>query len=423
MINSFFNFTLTFMEVSGVLLLWSRFIDNKKGNIIRYIFLAFAISILNNIWVYSGIKYLFVINYSVIILLINISFRKRLENTIIEFFVIMVITMLLQLSLLVVINVLSDSLHLIYFSSMEIKGFVINILLLLSISIIRKFIKYDKVIQGSINMQLVYFYLISLVIYVLIIKCVWEADYRIIVDNIVVFIGILAIYMIVNFKFLKALITLIEEKKNLEAFNRYSKLSIDLFNDVKSKQHDFKNHLSTIYGIVQVSSEKDCRSKIKEYIEGLNNSFSNDQNVISLENKVLAGIIFSKIQRSEEMNIDFTYSINSDTNLMPVKDYELAEILFNLLDNAFEAVHKLEKNRWVKLIIDKEKENSIIHIKNSGATLKNTNINEIFKKGFSTKGSQRGFGLYNIKSIVDKYGGSIEITTQNDSTEFILLFH
>ncbi|MNI67684.1 Sensor protein CitS [compost metagenome] len=123
------------------------------------------------------------------------------------------------------------------------------------------------------------------------------------------------------------------------------------------------------------------------------------------------------------MDIKFKYSINSDTNLMPVKDYELAEILFNLLDNAFDAVSMHDSIRRVELVIDKEKENSIIHVKNSGATLKNTNVNEIFKKGFSTKGSQRGFGLYNIKSIVDKYGGSIEITTHNYITEFRLVFH
>lgn len=200
-------------------------------------------------------------------------------------------------------------------------------------------------------------------------------------------------------------------------------MTIDLVNDVKSKQHDFKNHLSTIYGIAQVSNEEDSKRKIKEYIEGLNESLSKEQYIISLDNRVLAGIIYSKLQRAEEMDIKFKYSINSDTNLMPVKDFELAEILFNLLDNAFEAVAKQDSSRWVELNIDREKENSIIHVRNSGVTLKNTNINEIFKKGFSTKGSQRGFGLYNIKSIVDKYGGSIEITTHNYITEFRLVFH
>jgi two-component system sensor histidine kinase AgrC len=310
------------------------------------------------------------------------------------------------------------------FNNIAVKAFSINTLMITFILMIKKFVSYDKVLgNNGINIQLIYFYLISSLIYILVIKCVWEADYTIIEKNIVIFIVILLVYMAINFKFLKALISLIEEKKNLEAYNRYSKMTIDLVNDVKSKQHDFKNHLSTIYGIAQVSNEEDSKRKIKEYIEGLNESLSKEQYIISLDNRVLAGIIYSKLQRAEEMDIKFKYSINSDTNLMPVKDFELAEILFNLLDNAFEAVAKQDSSRWVELNIDREKENSIIHVRNSGVTLKNTNINEIFKKGFSTKGSQRGFGLYNIKSIVDKYGGSIEITTHNYITEFRLVFH
>ncbi|ERK29460.1 sensor histidine kinase [Clostridium intestinale] len=424
MIDSIFNFILTFMEISGIFLLWSKFNDFKRYNLIKYITLTIFMSILNNILVYSHLDYVFIINYAVIILLVKFLFKKSFESTIVEFVITIVLIMVMQLLVLAIFNISTELFNMVLFNNLAVKAFSINTLMITFILMIKKFVSYDKVLgNNGINIQLIYFYLISSLIYILVIKCVWEADYTIIEKNIVIFIVILLVYMAINFKFLKALISLIEEKKNLEAYNRYSKMTIDLVNDVKSKQHDFKNHLSTIYGIAQVSNEEDSKRKIKEYIEGLNESLSKEQYIISLDNRVLAGIIYSKLQRAEEMDIKFKYSINSDTNLMPVKDFELAEILFNLLDNAFEAVAKQDSSRWVELNIDREKENSIIHVRNSGVTLKNTNINEIFKKGFSTKGSQRGFGLYNIKSIVDKYGGSIEITTHNYITEFRLVFH
>ncbi|WP_315109061.1 GHKL domain-containing protein [Clostridium intestinale] len=421
--SAVWNFILSYMELIGVFIIWSKFNYSSKNNVLKYIGLSLIICSINNILSYFEISYTFFINYCLTIVFVSIVFRKKLKTALLEFVIVIIITMVLQFIIFGTFTIIGKFVDSSLIINEEFKGLIINICMLILICGIKKYIPYNKVFVSNISMQIIFFYLINAFIYVFIIKSIWESDYTIIEKNISKFIIVLLIYIFVNVGFLKELVFLIEEKKSLEAYNRYSKLTVDLVNDVKSKQHDFKNHLSTIYGIVQVSNEEDSREKIKYYIEGLSESLLKEQNLISLDNKVLAGIIYSKLQKAEELEINFRYSINSDINLIPVKDYELAEILFNLLDNAFDAVSNLEDRRWVELNIDKEKENSIIHIKNSGATLKNTNINEIFKKGFSTKGSQRGFGLYNIKSIVDKYGGSIEITTQNDSTEFILLFH
>ena len=421
--SAVWNFILSYMELIGVFIIWSKFNYSSKNNVLKYIGLSLIICSINNILSYFEISYTFFINYCLTIVFVSIVFRKKLKTALLEFVIVIIITMVLQFIIFGTFTIIGKFVDSSLTINEEFKGLIINICMLILICGIKKYIPYNKVFVSNISMQIIFFYLINAFIYVFIIKSIWESDYTIIEKNIAKFIIVLLIYIFVNVGFLKELVFLIEEKKSLEAYNRYSKLTVDLVNDVKSKQHDFKNHLSTIYGIVQVSNEEDSREKIKYYIEGLSESLLKEQNLISLDNKVLAGIIYSKLQKAEELEINFRYSINSDINLIPVKDYELAEILFNLLDNAFDAVSNLEDKRWVELNIDKEKENSIIHIKNSGATLKNTNINEIFKKGFSTKGNQRGFGLYNIKSIVDKYGGSIEITTQNDSTEFILLFH
>lgn len=421
--SGIWSFILTYIEMMGIFVLWSKFNDNNKNYILKYGVLAIMICSINNILAYFNFQYIFFVNYCLIMFFVVITFKKSLKATIVEFIIIVVIIMVLQLLLLALFTVINGLIGLDVLGNEETKGLIINTIMLILSILIRKFIPYNNVLTKNLSMQIIFFYLISTFMYVFIIKSIWEADYNIIERSILKFVIILIIYIFINVKFLKALILLIEEKKNLEAYNRYSKLTIDLVKDVKSKQHDFKNHLSTIYGIVQVSNEKESREKIKEYIEGLNLSLSREQNIIALDNKVLAGIIYSKLQRAEEMNIKFTYSINSDISLLPTKDYELAEILFNLLDNAFEAVDKNKGEKWVNLVIDNNKKDSIIHVENSGATLKNKNLTELFKKSFSTKGNQRGFGLYNIKTIVDKYGGSIEVTTQSNSTEFILIFH
>ena len=421
--SAVWSFILSYMELIGIFIIWSKFNYINKNNIIKYSLVSLIICTVNNTLAYFEFKYIYFVNYCLIILFVSLIFKKKLKTTLLEFVLVIIITMVLQFVIFGFFTFIGSIVDSNLIINEETKGLIINVSMLILICIIKRFIPYNKIFVSNISTQIIFFYLINAFIYIFIIKSVWESDHTIIEKNVAKFVIILLIYIIVNVGFLRELVFLIEEKKNLEAYNRYSKLTIDLVRDVKSKQHDFKNHLSTIYGIVQVSNEEDSRSRIKDYIEGLNESLSKEQNLISLDNNVLAGIIYSKLQKAEELGINFKYSINSDINLIPVKNYELAEILFNLLDNAFEAVAKQDSNRWVELNIDKEKENSIINVRNSGATLKNTNINEIFKKGFSTKGSQRGFGLYNINTIVEKYNGSIEITTQNDSTEFILLFN
>lgn len=214
MIDSIFNFILTFMEISGIFLLWSKFNDFKRHNLIKYITLTIFMSILNNILVYSHLDYVFIINYAVIILLVKFLFKKSFESTIVEFVITIVLIMVMQLLVLAIFNISTDLFNIVLFNNLAVKAFSINTLMITFILMIKKFVSYDKVLgNNGINIQLIYFYLISSLIYILVIKCVWEADYTIIEKNIVIFIVILLVYMAINFKFLKALISLIEEKK------------------------------------------------------------------------------------------------------------------------------------------------------------------------------------------------------------------
>ncbi|MBX4266138.1 ATP-binding protein [Clostridium estertheticum] len=68
-----------------------------------------------------------------------------------------------------------------------------------------------------------------------------------------------------------------------------------------------------------------------------------------------------------------------------------------------------------------EGESNIIEVINSGITLKFENVKTIFERGFSTKnGDNRGYGLYNAKKIVERNGGRIQLSLEDDFTIFKL---
>ncbi|UZW14500.1 GHKL domain-containing protein [Clostridium pasteurianum] len=201
----------------------------------------------------------------------------------------------------------------------------------------------------------------------------------------------------------------------LKTYEKYSPIVSDLIDDIKSRQHDFKNHINTIYGIIQTTNEKDLKYQLENYITSLNKSLTVLDENISIDHKVVAAIIYVKTNIAKTENINFIYNIDCSLNDIPLQDYELSEILNNLLDNSFKAVkNEAYNNRTVKLKIDSSTTDYLIETENNGLVLEPNKAAKIFNKGFTTKKSvNHGYGLYNVKKIVEFYNGRIQLNIED----------
>ena len=105
----------------------------------------------------------------------------------------------------------------------------------------------------------------------------------------------------------------------------------------------------------------------------------------------------------------------------------LVTVIGNLIDNAFEAMNDNEA------VYDKPKELMfgiyskpgalLITTDDTGVGIDPADINRIFENGFSTKGTGRGTGLYQVKTMVDELGGTITAESQKDvGTSFTVSF-
>ncbi len=161
---------------------------------------------------------------------------------------------------------------------------------------------------------------------------------------------------------------------------------------------------------------------MKEYIYTLNCSTKSLDDILYINDPIVGAIIYNKLCKAKKNNIKFLYFVNTDLKELRFKSYELSEILNNLLDNAFEAVEN-SINKKVILNITFENNNNILEIKNEGIPINITNISKIFKRGFSTKkGNNRGYGLYNVKKIVEQNGADIQLFFEDNYTIFRILF-
>ena len=65
----------------------------------------------------------------------------------------------------------------------------------------------------------------------------------------------------------------------------------------------------------------------------------------------------------------------------------------------------------------------LITVDDTGTGIKEDNIDMIFVQGFSTKGEGRGTGLYQVKSMIENFGGKITVESQEGvGTSFSVSF-
>lgn len=232
--------------------------------------------------------------------------------------------------------------------------------------------------------------------------------------NIVIPIAILALILVgVNCYFYVFLYNILNEKKKDEIKTSFDPLLNDLMGKLRANEHEYKNHLNTIWSIVQISKPEEVREKVKEYIGNLVENNEVFSKLIDVENTIVKAVLYNKAQRAEKLGITYKYRVTSDLKNISLDNSELTVILSNLLNNAIEATSMI-KNKEIEVYIGEDETYYTISVKNYTENMENENLYNIFKIGYTTKGEGRGYGLYNIKEIVEKNKGKIRISLENE---------
>lgn len=136
----------------------------------------------------------------------------------------------------------------------------------------------------------------------------------------------------------------------------------------------------------------------------------------------LKGLFYYKIYDMRNNNIETFINISNKIlkdldNLDSKTLTRVCKILGALLDNAKEAA-KDSKEKLVVIDLYKEKGNIFIYIENSINSNNKIDLNNIKIKGFSTKGKNRGYGLYLVDKILDS-GSNLELIQEIKDNKFI----
>ena len=105
------------------------------------------------------------------------------------------------------------------------------------------------------------------------------------------------------------------------------------------------------------------------------------------------------------------------------REVQIAQILLNLLQNAFDAVADQKGERWVKVDVTQSDDSVVVSVTDSGPGIPPELRSRIMEPFFTTKpvGHGTGLGLSLSKTIAEEHGGRLEYSETEGHTRFSLL--
>lgn len=266
-----------------------------------------------------------------------------------------------------------------------------------------KDIDLESYIENNLLMSNV---ILNIFTFFMILKLIYHSE---IISNMVVIEIIVLIFVniLFNISFYKNMHKKIIRNKNMEVKNAYNPLLDEIIQNIKANEHEYKNHIGMLFSMIQVSNSiPELKERAGKYIGNIQNTNILSK-VLDVESTIIKSVLYSKLVECDQLGISISYEIKTNLEDSLLDDTEITIILSNLLNNAIEA-SKNTINKDIKVDIRKF-ERYKIEVKNNitGLNINPNEIEEFFKKGFSSKGNGRGYGLYNVKKIVKKHKGAI----------------
>lgn len=236
------------------------------------------------------------------------------------------------------------------------------------------------------------------------------------------FIFILVCFLLIFCSFYKnAQLRIAEQEATLLQQESYVKSLESIQRDMRTLQHDYKNILSGLY----LQSEEGKTEEIRAYLsqtlgqldENVANKIKETTHLSNIQVSPVKSMMLTKLAAMEQQGIQCNLEVSE-----PIKDINMdlndfVRCLGILVDNAIEEVQLLHTEVVkVDVILSNESKDLTVIVKNP--TREKPKIHQIWQEGFSTKGENRGLGLFSYQRILDKYQHVYKQTVAKDN-EFV----
>ncbi len=181
----------------------------------------------------------------------------------------------------------------------------------------------------------------------------------------------------------------------------YNKTLDGLMIDLRAFKHNYENTLASIKSLIEAGQIDELERYINETVEKKNRiDVISNLMLLNIKNAGVLGIITSKAEYAKKLGVEIKIFVEDEINEINIRISDLCELLGILLDNAVESACE-SQGKFINFNIGKDEKVITFSIENS-VSIK-PQVGRIFEKGFSTKGDNRGLGLWILNNIVNSY--------------------
>jgi CitB family two-component system sensor histidine kinase MalK len=178
---------------------------------------------------------------------------------------------------------------------------------------------------------------------------------------------------------------------------------------LRSQTHEFMNKLHVILGLIRLEEF----DRLSSFITGLTGSLQDEVGhvVQRIKNPMIAGFLLARFSAAREQNVTMRLA---ETSLVPfcaseALAHDIVTVLGNLLENAVDAIGDGDR-REILVDLDYDAGWLAITVADTGPGIRPEHLALLFERGFSTKGGDRGYGLYHAAQRVALHGGRLEVS-------------
>lgn len=231
---------------------------------------------------------------------------------------------------------------------------------------------------------------------------------KIIIFNCILFSCYFLVCTVLTIHIVKAHMARVDMDMRQDAYNRlrdYTNQIENMYASLRSFKHDYRNIMLSMYGYIETGDINGLETYFHNEIIPLNEKLFIDtahlNQLMNIRSTELKSIISAKLLYAAELNINVRIEIVDEILDIPIDVIDLSRILGIYLDNAIEATLET-KSPSMRFAIINLKSEYVFVVTN---TFIDTGLPyESFRQQmFSTKGDNRGIGLYNVQKILSKY--------------------
>lgn len=207
-----------------------------------------------------------------------------------------------------------------------------------------------------------------------------------------------------------------QEKQQL--LNRYYNDVLKNNLQIRQFRHDYKNHIRSI----KFFAKEQKYEQLLNYIEDMDEWKDYDSKCIDVGHEFVSAILSDYVAKCKEQGIGIEVS-GIVMCQCGVADIDWSIILYNCINNAMEAVAKLDAGeKKIRIVFSEMKNKQLLTIENPILKIPVIKDGEI--KTTKANSISHGLGMKNVKQSISKYRGSLSYKVNKDTmtivTEVIL---